>query len=227
MPESTIIYTHTDEAPALATYSLLPVVQAYASTAGVRVETRDISLAGRIIASFPELARGGPAGRGRPGRTGRAGPDPGGEHHQAAQRLGVQPQLKAAIAELQSTATPCPTTPTSPTDRRGTSDPGPLRQGDGQRGQPGAPPGQLRPPGARLGQELRPDPPSPDGGVVAGLADQRGPHGRTATSGRRSARRSVDRGRLLRIELVGDDGDRHGAARSRCRCWPARSSTPR
>jgi isocitrate dehydrogenase len=52
--DSTIIYTHTDEAPALATYSFLPVIQAYASTAGVRVETRDISLAGRIIASFPE-----------------------------------------------------------------------------------------------------------------------------------------------------------------------------
>ncbi len=55
MTDSTIIYTHTDEAPpALATYSFLPVVRAYASQAGVAVETRDISLAGRIIAVFPE-----------------------------------------------------------------------------------------------------------------------------------------------------------------------------
>ncbi|MEU7404367.1 NADP-dependent isocitrate dehydrogenase, partial [Streptomyces sp. NPDC044948] len=54
MTDSTIIYTHTDEAPALATYSFLPVVRAYASQAGVAVETRDISLAGRIIALFPE-----------------------------------------------------------------------------------------------------------------------------------------------------------------------------
>ena len=54
MTDSKIIYTHTDEAPLLATYSFLPVIQAYASTAGVAVETRDISLAGRIIASFPE-----------------------------------------------------------------------------------------------------------------------------------------------------------------------------
>ncbi len=54
MTESTIIYTHTDEAPALATYSFLPVISAYASTAGVAVETRDISLSGRIIASFPD-----------------------------------------------------------------------------------------------------------------------------------------------------------------------------
>ncbi len=49
-----IIYTHTDEAPLLATYSLLPIIQAYAATAGVDVETRDISLAGRILAQFPD-----------------------------------------------------------------------------------------------------------------------------------------------------------------------------
>ena len=49
-----IIYTHTDEAPLLATYSFLPIVQAYAAKAGVEVETRDISLAGRILATFPE-----------------------------------------------------------------------------------------------------------------------------------------------------------------------------
>src|SRR5437879_479377 len=54
MPDSRIIYTHTDEAPLLATHSFLPIIQAYASTAGVTVETSDISLAGRIIASFPE-----------------------------------------------------------------------------------------------------------------------------------------------------------------------------
>ena len=51
---STIIYTHTDEAPALATYSLLPIIRGFAKTAGIAVETRDISLAGRILASFPE-----------------------------------------------------------------------------------------------------------------------------------------------------------------------------
>ncbi|MCW2766040.1 MAG: isocitrate dehydrogenase, NADP-dependent [Nocardioides sp.] len=49
-----IIYTHTDEAPLLATYSFLPIIQAYAAKVGVAVETRDISLAGRIIARFPE-----------------------------------------------------------------------------------------------------------------------------------------------------------------------------
>ena len=52
--DSTIIYTFTDEGPALATYSFLPIIQAFASAAGVDVETRDISLAGRILALFPE-----------------------------------------------------------------------------------------------------------------------------------------------------------------------------
>ena len=54
MTESKIIYTHTDEAPALATYSLLPIVKAFAGAAGIDVETRDISLAGRIVAQFPD-----------------------------------------------------------------------------------------------------------------------------------------------------------------------------
>jgi len=54
MPNSKIIYTLTDEAPALATYSFLPIVQAYSEAADIAVETRDISLAGRITASFPE-----------------------------------------------------------------------------------------------------------------------------------------------------------------------------
>ncbi|MDA9961982.1 NADP-dependent isocitrate dehydrogenase, partial [Opitutales bacterium] len=49
MPTPTIIYTKTDEAPALATYSLLPIIEAFSKTAGVNVETRDISLAGRIL----------------------------------------------------------------------------------------------------------------------------------------------------------------------------------
>ena len=52
MPTSKIIYTLTDEAPALATYSILPIVQAYLKAAGIAVETQDISLASRILAHF-------------------------------------------------------------------------------------------------------------------------------------------------------------------------------
>ena len=54
MSKPTIIYTHTDEAPALATYSFLPVIQAFTAHAGVAVETRDISLAGRVLANFSD-----------------------------------------------------------------------------------------------------------------------------------------------------------------------------
>ena len=53
MTTAKIIYTYTDEAPALATHSLLPIVQAFTRAAGITVETRDISLAGRIVATFP------------------------------------------------------------------------------------------------------------------------------------------------------------------------------
>ena len=51
---SNIIYTKTDEAPALATYSLLPILRAFTSTSGVNFESKDISLAGRILAHFPD-----------------------------------------------------------------------------------------------------------------------------------------------------------------------------
>ncbi len=54
MSKSTIVYTHTDEAPALATYSLLPIIQAFGNTADIEFVTSDISLAGRILATFPE-----------------------------------------------------------------------------------------------------------------------------------------------------------------------------
>ena len=102
MPESTIIYTHTDEAPLLATYSLLPIVTAYAAQAGITIETRDISLVGRILASFADRL------------------DPSQRVVDALAELGTEvtrpeaniiklpnisaslPQLKAAIAELQA-----------------------------------------------------------------------------------------------------------------------------
>ena len=87
--DNAIIYTHTDEAPLLATYSFLPIIQAYAGVAGVAVETRDISLAGRVIAQFARPAARGAADRRRAGRARRAGQAARGEHHQAAEHLRV------------------------------------------------------------------------------------------------------------------------------------------
>ncbi|WP_037655665.1 NADP-dependent isocitrate dehydrogenase, partial [Streptomyces exfoliatus] len=102
MTDSTIIYTHTDEAPALATYSFLPVVEAYASTAGVTVESRDISLAGRIIAGFPERLKADQRIDDALAELGELAKAPGANIIKLPNISASIPQLKAAIAELQA-----------------------------------------------------------------------------------------------------------------------------
>ena len=114
MTDSTIIYTHTDEAPALATYSFLPVVQAYASTAGVKVETRDISLAGRIIASFPERLDEGQRISDALAELGLLAKTPGANIIKLPNISASVPQLKAAIAELQAQGYALPNYPDDP-----------------------------------------------------------------------------------------------------------------
>lgn len=114
MTDSTIIYTHTDEAPALATYSFLPVVQAYASTAGVKVETRDISLAGRIIASFPERLQEGQRIHDALHELGELAKTPEANIIKLPNISASIPQLKAAIAELQAQGYALPDYPDDP-----------------------------------------------------------------------------------------------------------------
>ncbi|MGW7491562.1 NADP-dependent isocitrate dehydrogenase [Streptomyces sp. NPDC054786] len=114
MTDSTIIYTHTDEAPALATYSFLPVIQAYASTAGVSVETRDISLAGRIIASFPERLEEGQRIDDALAELGQLAKTPGANIIKLPNISASIPQLKAAIAELQVQGYALPDYPDDP-----------------------------------------------------------------------------------------------------------------
>ncbi|MBD0692268.1 NADP-dependent isocitrate dehydrogenase [Streptomyces sp. CBMA123] len=114
MTDSTIIYTHTDEAPALATYSFLPVVQAYASTAGVRVETRDISLAGRIIASFPERLTEAQRIGDALAELGELAKDPSANIIKLPNISASVPQLKAAVAELQAQGYALPDYPDDP-----------------------------------------------------------------------------------------------------------------
>jgi isocitrate dehydrogenase len=112
--DSTIIYTHTDEAPALATYSFLPVIQAYASTAGVAVETRDISLAGRIIASFPEYLEEGQRIADALAELGELAKTPAANIIKLPNVSASIPQLKAAIAELQEQGYALPDYPDDP-----------------------------------------------------------------------------------------------------------------
>ncbi|MEV0642517.1 NADP-dependent isocitrate dehydrogenase [Streptomyces sp. NPDC050619] len=114
MTDSTIIYTHTDEAPALATYSFLPVVRAYASQAGVAVETRDISLAGRIIALFPEYLAEGQRIPDDLGELGALAKTPEANIIKLPNVSASIPQLKAAIAELKSQGYALPEYPDDP-----------------------------------------------------------------------------------------------------------------
>ncbi|MEU8460314.1 NADP-dependent isocitrate dehydrogenase [Streptomyces sp. NPDC029003] len=114
MTDSTIIYTHTDEAPALATYSFLPVIQAYASTAGVNVETRDISLAGRIIASFPEHLEESQRIADALAELGELAKTPEANIIKLPNISASIPQLKAAVAELQSQGYALPNYPDDP-----------------------------------------------------------------------------------------------------------------
>jgi isocitrate dehydrogenase len=111
---SKIIYTHTDEAPMLATYSFLPIIEAFASTAGVEVETRDISLAGRIIAQFgdyltPEQQIGDALAE-----LGELAKTPEANIIKLPNISASIPQLKAAIAELQGQGYALPDYPDNP-----------------------------------------------------------------------------------------------------------------
>ncbi len=111
---ATIIYTFTDEAPALATYSLLPIVEAFAGAAGIDVETRDISLAGRILANFPENLT--PEQRVGDALTelGELALTPAANIIKLPNVSASVPQMKAAIAELQAEGYEIPAYPDEP-----------------------------------------------------------------------------------------------------------------
>ncbi len=100
--KSAIIYTHTDEAPMLATYSFLPIIQAYAGKAGVDVETRDISLAGRIIAAFPDRLAEDQRLDDALAELGALAKTPEANIIKLPNVSASIPQLKAAVAELQA-----------------------------------------------------------------------------------------------------------------------------
>ncbi len=110
----TIIYTRTDEAPALATYSLLPIVQAFTKHAGVSVETRDISLAGRILANFPESLTEDQKIGDALAELGALTLLPEANIIKLPNISASVPQLKAAIAELQKKGCKLPDFPEAP-----------------------------------------------------------------------------------------------------------------
>jgi isocitrate dehydrogenase len=114
----TIIYTHTDEAPALATYSFLPIVNTFARASNVAVETRDISLAGRIVASFPDELSQEQRLSDDLAELGELVHKPEANIIKLPNISASIPQLKAAIAELQAQGYGLPDYPDEPKDAR-------------------------------------------------------------------------------------------------------------
>ena len=115
---SKIIYTLTDEAPLLATYSFLPIIQAFSSAAGVEVETRDISLAGRILAQFPEFLTQAQRHGDDLAELGQLALTPEANIIKLPNISASLPQLQAAIAELQGLGYALPDYPEEPADDR-------------------------------------------------------------------------------------------------------------
>ena len=110
----TIIYTITDEAPALATYSLLPIIQSFTASSGINVETRDISLAGRVIANFPEHLKEGQRIGDALAELGELAQKPEANIIKLPNISASVPQLRAVIKELQQKGYNLPDYPAEP-----------------------------------------------------------------------------------------------------------------
>jgi isocitrate dehydrogenase len=111
-----IVYTHTDEAPALATQSLLPIVRAFAAAAGIEIELRDISLTGRILAQFPDRLSEEQQIADALAELGELAKTPDANIIKLPNISASVPQLKAAIAELQDQGYDVPDYPEEPSD---------------------------------------------------------------------------------------------------------------
>lgn len=116
--KSTIIYTETDEAPALATYSLLPIIEAFCKASDVAVEMRDISLAGRIIANFPDFLTDEQKQSDALAELGELTQDPMANIIKLPNISASLPQMKAAIKELQEKGYALPDYPEEPADEK-------------------------------------------------------------------------------------------------------------
>ena len=173
----TIIYTHTDEAPALATASLLPILQRFSSAAGVTVETRDISLAARVLAAFDDFLPPDQQVADDLAELGALVTRPEANVIKLPNISASVPQLAATIEELRVKGYALPAYPDEPAtpaeveikacyDKvKGSAVNPVLRE-------------ELRPPRPAVGEALRPEPSPFDGRLVAVLEDLGGPHGR-------------------------------------------------
>ena len=111
-----IVYTHTDEAPALATASLLPILRAFSGAADIAIELRDISLAGRILAQFPDRLTDEQRTADSLAELGELARTPEANIIKLPNISASVPQLKAAIEELQQLGYDIPDYPEDPAD---------------------------------------------------------------------------------------------------------------
>lgn len=116
--KATIIYTQTDEAPALATYSFLPIVNAFSKAAGIAIETRDISLAGRVLAVFPEYCSEDQKKSDDLAELGELAKTPDANIIKLPNISASMPQLLACIKELQSKGYALPDYPENPKNEK-------------------------------------------------------------------------------------------------------------
>ena len=224
---STIIWTEIDEAPALATYSLLPIVQAFTKGTGVAVETRDISLAGRILANFPENLTRGAADPRRPAAARRADAEAGSQHHQAAehQRLGPAAEggHQGAAGARATTFPDYPEDPKNDAEKAiqaryakvlGSAVNPVLREGNSDR---------RAPPSVKNFAQKHPH---KMGAWTPGLEVARRPHDERRLLRQREVGHASSTATDVRIEFVGADGAVKRAQGEDCRCRRAKSSTP-
>ena len=141
----TIVYTHTDEAPALATASLLPIIQAFSAAAGVTVELRDISLGARVLAAFPEFLADDQRVSDDLAELGELVTRPEANVIKLPNISASLPQLVATIEELRGEGVHAPGLPRRAIHSRGARHPGSLRPGQGLGGESGDARGQLGP----------------------------------------------------------------------------------
>ena len=163
---SKIVYTHTDEAPALATASLLPIIRAFAGAAGIDVESKDISLAGRILANFPELLAESQRQADALAELGELAKTPEANIIKLPNISASVPQLIAAIEELQQHGYQVPDYPEEPDNDDEAAIKSALCQSARQCRQPGASRGQLRSSRRPTGQGVRPEASPFDGSLV-------------------------------------------------------------
>jgi isocitrate dehydrogenase len=166
MPQTpTIIYTKTDEAPALATYSFLPIVQAFTGPTDIKVETRDISLAGRILSNFGDFLTADQQVADALAELGQLAKLREANIIKLPNISASVPQLRAAIAELQAKGFALPDYPEEPAGDAQNSIKARYDKVTGSAVNP-----VLRPQGTQGGQGIRPQQPPLHGGVELRLA---------------------------------------------------------